>query len=311
MIEVPETGEGVVILGAHGTLGGQLAKVFPRALTFDRQDLDVTDQAATREKLSAIPNLSAIINCVAYNDVDGAETNRDAAFLLNATVPAQLAALAKSLHVTFVHYSTGYVFAGDQPTYTETAEPSPLSVYAESKHKGEQEVINSGASYYLIRTNVLFGPKGQSEASKPAFVDIMVNLSKKTNLIKVVEDETNSITYAPDLANTTKDLLTIGKPEGIYHIVNSGYASWYGLATQIFTDLGFAINNTAPAEGADTTPDGKNITLLPVAGTEFPRPAKRPARIVLENTKLLPLRPWQEALSEYLSETSINNSQNS
>jgi len=277
----------IVILGARGTLGQQLSLIFPNALTFDRAELDVTNEPAVRAKLSAIPNLSVVINCVAYNDVDGAETNKDAAFLLNATVPGQLAALCKSLGTVFVHYSTGYVFAGDQDSYAETDQPRAISVYAESKMKGEQAVSQTGGQYYIIRTNVLFGPKGQSDASKPSFVDIMVTLAKKTSEIKAVEDEINSITYAPDLAAATKSLLAAANPPGIYHIVNSGYASWYGLASQIFTDLGL------------------KITLLPVPGSEFPRPARRPARIVLQNNKLPALRPWQEALAEYLKTITI------
>lgn len=306
MIEIPEHGEGVVILGSHGTLGQQLATVFPAAHSFDRQDLDVTDNAAVRAKLSNIAGLCAVINCVAYNDVDGAESKRDTAFLLNATVPGQLAAYCKELNISFVHFSTGYVFPGSEDNYTETSQPQAISVYAESKLKGEQEVIAVKGQYYLIRTNVLFGSKGQGEASKPSFVDIMVNLSKKINVIKVVDDETNSITYASDLAATIKDLVTSARPEGIYHIVNTGSATWFELATQIFTDLGFTISNEVPSEGSDTTPDGKHITLLPVAGSEFPskeapRPAKRPARVVLQNTKLPTLRPWQEALKEYLN----------
>jgi dTDP-4-dehydrorhamnose reductase len=298
---IPDNGDGVVILGAAGTLGQQLGLVFPNALLLDRAELDVTDYAAVRAKLSSISDLSAVLNCVAYNDVDGAETNRDIAMKLNAEVPAKLAELCKELDVTLVHYSTGFVFDGTKDTYSEDDQTAPLSVYAESKAAGEQAVINSGAAYYLIRTNVLFGPKGASEASKPAFVDIMMNVAKKTNVIKVVDDETYSITYAPDLARSTKELLTGGQETGIYHIVNSGYASWYGLATELFTDLGFSIKTENPGEGSDTTPDGKNITLLPVPGTEFPRPAKRPARVVLNNTKLPALRSWQEALQEYLA----------
>lgn len=291
----------MVVLGAAGTLGQQLGIVFPNALLLDRAELDVTDYAAVRAKLSAIPNLSAVLNCVAYNDVDGAETNRDLAMKLNAEVPEKLGELCKELDVTLAHYSTGFVFDGQKDSYDEQDQTGPLSVYAESKAAGEQAVVNSGAAYYLIRTNVLFGPKGASEASKPAFVDIMINVAKKTNVIKVVNDETYSITYAPDLARATKELLTGGKETGIYHIVNSGYASWYGLATELFKELGYTISTKAPAEGADTTPDGQNITLLPVPGTEFPRPAKRPARVILNNTKLPALRSWQEALQEYLA----------
>ncbi len=301
MKPIPDNGDGVVVLGAAGTLGQQLGIVFPNALLLDRAELDVTDYAAVRAKLSAIPNLSAVLNCVAYNDVDGAETNRDLAMKLNAEVPEKLGELCKELDVTLAHYSTGFVFDGQNDSYDEDDQTGPLSVYAESKAAGEQAVINSGAHYYLIRTNVLFGPKGASEASKPAFVDIMINVAKKTNVIKVVNDETYSITYAPDLARATKELLTGGKETGIYHIVNSGYASWYGLATELFKELGYTISIKAPAEGADTTPDGQNITLLPVPGTEFPRPAKRPARVILNNTKLPALRSWQEALQEYLA----------
>lgn len=306
MNQVPENGDGVVILGAHGTLGQQLAQVFPKALAWDRTDLDVTDQSAARAKLSEVPNLAAVLNCVAYNDVDGAEAdeNREIAFLLNAAVPAQLAALCAELGAAFVHYSTGFVFRGDHESYIESDQPDPISVYAASKAEGERAVLDSGmatgGANYIIRTNVLFGPKGASEASKPAFVDIMAGLSKKTNLVKVVDDEVYSITYAPDLAAATKSLLTAGKDPGIYHIVNSGYSSWYGLATEVFRGLGLEINSALPEEGADTIPDGRTITVLPVPGTEFPRPAKRPARVVLANTKLPELRAWQDALSEYL-----------
>lgn len=306
MNKISENGDNAVILGAHGTLGQQLAHVFPKAHTFDRAQLDVTDFSAVREKLSSIEGLAVVFNCVAWNDVDGAEANRDGAFLLNETVPQNLAEICEDLGAVLVHYSTGFVFDGTQENYDEDAEPKPLSVYAESKYKGEQAVINSGASYYLIRTNVLFGPKGQSEASKPAFVDIMIALSKKTNLVKVVNDEIYSITYAPDLARATKILLAEKKPEGIYHIVNSGFASWYELATETFKGLGFNIITEVPADGSDTSPDGKNITVLPVLGTEFPRPAKRPSKVVLENTKLPALRSWQEALTEYLSTNTDN-----
>lgn len=301
MNQILENGDNVVILGAAGTLGQQLALQFPGAHCFDRAELDVTDFVATKAKLASIPNLAAVFNCVAWNDVDGAETNCDITFLLNATVPEKLAEMCKELGSVLVHYSTGFVFDGNQDSYQETATPKPLSVYAESKLAGEQAVQNSGANYYLVRTNVLFGPKGASEASKPAFVDIMMGLSKKTRQLKVVDDEVYSITYAPDLAAASKTLLVDEKPSGVYHIVNSGYASWYGLATELFTKMGFEVQSEALADGAETTPDGKTIIVIPVPGTEFPRPAKRPSRVVLENTKLPELRSWQEALAEYLA----------
>ncbi len=270
-----------LILGAKGMLGGQLHKLLPDAIAMDRGELDVTNAGAVREKLTHMKP-DCIINCVAFNDVDGAETKRDIAFLLNAEVVKNLATLANELDATLVHFSTGYVFDGAQDAYTENDMPHPLSVYAESKAAGEQEALKA-ARHYVIRTNVIFGPSGESEMSKKSFVDLMLGLAAKTDTIKAVSDEVNSITYAPDLAQATVAIIKGEAPYGIYHIINDGQASWYEFAKEIF-----AVKNLP-------------VTVIPVSSTEFPRPAKRPARIVLANTSFPRLRPWQEALHEYLS----------
>lgn len=269
----------IVILGAKGMVGQQLVKLLPDAFAFDREGLDVTNFDLLRSKLIEIKP-DVIINCVAYNDVDGAETNREQAFLLNFDVVKNLFKIANELNATLVHFSTGYVFHGMAEGYNEKAEPFALSAYAESKAAGEA-AAKFAKKYYLIRTNVVFGPPGTSEHSKKSFVDIMLSLSGKPEL-KVVNDETNSITYAPDLAKNVVELLKSNAPFGIYHIVNEGQATWYEFATEIFRQKGVAIK------------------LIPVPGTEFPRPAKRPVRVVLNNTKLPKLRTWQEALKEYL-----------
>jgi dTDP-4-dehydrorhamnose reductase len=160
--------------------------------------------------------------------------------------------------------------------------PSPLSVYARSKFGGEQRIAEAGAHAYIVRTAVIFGPKGESDLSKKSFVDLMRDLSEKRDTIQAVSDEINSVTYAPDLAAATKDLLD-GLPEpGIYHLTNRGSASWFDLAREIFRITGKAIN------------------LVPVPSTHFPRKALRPPKAVLYNTKLPELRPWQEALKEFL-----------
>lgn len=273
----------VIILGAKGMLGGELKKVFPGAVAWDREDIDATDTEGLRQKISSLTlQPSALINCVAFNDVDGAEERREVAFLLNGETPGRLAGLAKELGIPFVHFSSNYVFDGESGEYREDDAPQPLSAYGESKAAGERAVQQQGGRYYIVRTAVLFGPKGESELSKKSFIDIMLELSQKTDTVRAVSDEVNSVTFAKDLAEHVKMLVEGGSPAGIYHVTNSGQASWLDLAREIFSIT------------------GKDIKLEPVPSTEFPRKAIRPKKSVLLNTKLPTIRPWQVALREFL-----------
>ncbi len=265
-------------------LGGALLKVFNKeALGWDREEADATDFKNLKLKIENLKiKPTAVINCIAYNDVDGAEENQQTAFLLNEEVPKNLALICNELNIPFVHISTNYVFDGEKGEYVEADEPKPLSMYGKSKRAGELIVIGSCQKYYIVRTAVLFGEKGLSEKSKKSFVDIMLNLAKEKTQVKAVKDEINSITYIQDLAQGIKNLLDNKFPYGIYHITNSGSASWYEFAREIF--------------------DIKNIKieLLPVLASEFFRKAGRPKKAVLINTKLPPMRAWQEALKEFL-----------
>jgi len=262
-------------------------KLYPEAVGWDREDIDVLDYASLRAKIGSLGfTPDAIVNCVAFNDVDGAEDRPDRAFALNADFVAELAACARQLGVPLVHYSTNYVFDGVQGEYAEAGVPAPLSVYGRSKLRGEQLAAASGAWCYVVRTAVIFGPKGASGLSKKSFVDIMLDLSAKRDSIQVVSDEINSLTYAPDLAAATHGLLDALPLPGIYHLANSGAASWFHFAQEIFRIA------------------GRTVAVLPVPSTHFPRKAARPPKAVLLNTKLPPLRPWQAALAEFLGFTS-------
>jgi len=273
----------VLILGSKGALGGQLIKLYPEAVGWDREDIDVLDHPSLRAKIGSLDfTPDAIVNCVAFNDVDGAEDRPDRAFALNAGFVGELAGHAKDMGIPLVHYSTNYVFDGVQGEYAEADPPAPLSVYGRSKLRGEQLAAASGAWCYVVRTAVIFGPKGSSDLSKKSFVDIMLDLSAKRDTLQVVSDEINSLTYAPDLAAGTHRLLDALPPPGIYHLTNSGGASWFDFAREIFRI----------AE--------RNVTVLPVPSTHFPRKAARPPRAILLNTKLPPLRPWKAALAEFL-----------
>lgn len=258
-------------------------KLYPEAVGWDREDIDVLDFPAFTARVYSLGFLpDAVVNCVAFNDVDGAEDRPQAAHALNQTYPGQLAQFTARLGIPLVHYSTNYVFDGIKGEYQETDPPSPVSVYGHSKWAGEQRVAEAGGPHYIVRTAVIFGSKGESDLSKKSFVDLMRDLSSKRDTIEAVADEVNSITYAPDLAAATRDLLASQPPPGIYHRANSGAASWFELALEIFRIM------------------GKNINLLPVPSSHFPRKAHRPARAILKTTKLPPLRPWQEALKEFL-----------
>lgn len=275
----------VLVLGAKGTLGGQLMRLYPNATGWDREDVDVLDAAALRTRLDGLGFVpGAVINCVAFNDVDGAEDRPEQALALNAEFPGRLAQWTREKGVPLVHYSTNYVFDGKHGEYQEADPPAPLSNYGRSKWRGEQLVAENGGRWYVLRTAVIFGPKGESELSKKSFVDIMVDLSAKRDTIEAVSDEVNSVTYAVDLAAQTRDLLETAPAPGIYHVANSGSASWFDFAREIYRIT------------------GKGTTVLPVPSTRFPRKAMRPARAVLLNTKLPPLRPWQEALAAFLAQ---------
>ncbi len=274
----------VLILGAKGMLGGQLRKLYPEGTAWDREEIDATDFAALGRAILALrPAPEAMINCIAFNDVDGAEDNPGGAFLLNAEVPGELARLAAGMGIPLVHYSTNYVFDGERGEYDETGRPAPLSVYGRSKLGGEERVLAAGGEGYVVRTAVLFGPQGASSLSKRSFVELMLGLAATRDRIEAVADEINSVTYAPDLAAATARLLEARPGAGIYHLSNGGEASWCDFAREIFRF------------------SGKAVEVVPVAASRFPRKAARPRRAVLRNTRLPHLREWRDALAEYLA----------
>lgn len=272
----------IVILGAKGTLGSQLSLLYPDAICWDREDVDVLNFPALEARLRAAGSIEAVINCVAFNDVDGAETKPEAAFALNGDYVGRLARFCGSIDIPLVHYSTNYVFDGVAGEYLENDPPSPLSVYGQSKLRGEELAREGLSRHYVIRTAVIFGPKGPSDLSKRSFVELMVDLASKRDTIQAVSDEVNSITYAPDLAAATRDLLDGGAPYGTYHLANEGSASWYEMALKIF-------------EFTERKP-----TVVPVPGSTFPRAARRPAKAILRNTGAAPLRHWTAALEEFV-----------
>jgi len=282
----------ILILGAAGNLGGQLKKVFSNqdCQAWDRLDFDFLNFEELSKRLHTL-SPSVIINAAAYNAVDKCEENEAEAMLarrLNTELPGVLSDYCLSSQTLLIHYSTDYVFGGDgrlSGPYQETDKPSPLNVYGRTKFAGEQEIARralNGLDYYLIRTSKLFGPKGENPQAKPSFFDIMITLSLEKETIKAIDGERSCFTYTPDLAIATKSLVTDRPARGIYHLCNSGEATWYDGANYLFQAIGVTVN------------------LQALASADWPRPAVRPQYSALANHRRPSLRPWTEALDEYL-----------
>lgn len=278
----------ILILGAQGNLGTQLVQVFKdyEVLAWDRSEINLLDFESLIAKLDeAQPDL--VINAAAYNVVDKCESlaeEKDLAVKLNAELPSQIATWCHDNHKILVQYSTDYVFSGsdDKKEFNEADAPNPINVYGRTKADGELAVINSQADYYLIRVSKLFGPSGASEFSKKSFFDIMLDLANRNPELSVVDEELSCFTYTPDLAVATKKLIEGKQPFGIYHLINEGAITWYEAVLELKRIAGF------------------EAKVIPVSGDFLNRPAKRPKFSVLQNTKTLPLRSYQEALQEYL-----------
>ena len=181
----------LLILGAKGMLGGALTKVFAdwRPTLWDQQDLDISDeQAVDRKTMELQPKV--IINAAAYTNVDGCEQNNDLATRVNGLAVGYLAAAAKRIGATLVHYSTDYVFAGGKKEgYTESDKPNTVNFYGKSKLRGEKELQTNCRQYYLIRTSWLYGPGGKN------FVDTILKLAESNKEIKVVNDQFGKLIF--------------------------------------------------------------------------------------------------------------------
>ncbi len=272
----------ILILGRKGMLGRELAEIFKvghELVLWDREQIDITKREEVSRKIGGLAP-DVVINAAAYTAVDKAESEKDLAYKVNGCAVGFLATICKQTNALFVHFGTDYVFGGESHNgYKENHPYKPINMYGKSKALGEKMILDIEPQYYLIRTSWLFGKSGKN------FVETMLKLAADGKNIKVVNDQFGSPTYAKDLAKEVRKLVESKNPYGIYHITNSGFCSWYEFAAKIF-------------EFSGLKPD-----VRPVKSEEFITPAKRPTYSMLVNTKLPPMRPWEEALKDYLIET--------
>jgi dTDP-4-dehydrorhamnose reductase len=273
----------ILLIGSRGTLGSEFAKLVPKnniALA-DRPDFDVTDFESTKNFIHQ-HNFEVVINCSAYTNVDGAETDFDSAKLLNADAVKNLAEACRESNSTLIHFSTGMVFDGTNAEgYSEEALTNPVNKYGESKLLGEKAIQEVGGKYFIIRTEWLYG-KPATKTAKKSFVELMIELGK-SGKVKGVTDEIGKPTWAKDLAEATLELINSEQTSGIYHLINEGQASRLDWAKKIYQIMDM------------------DVECEEALGSSFQRAARRPNYELLNNTKLPKIRSWQEALEEYLN----------
>ena len=276
----------ILITGANGMVARatirHCAAIGDLVIALTRQELNIADGAQVSEAFER-EKPDAVINCAAYTDVDGAESNREASFQANALGVETLALSSKKINAAFVTISTDYVFDGlNTDFYTQRDTPNPISYYGESKLEGEIRARNAYARSVIVRSGWIYGAGGTN------FLSVMPALLAAGKPIKAISDSFGTPTSASDLAIRLRELAELDLP-GIYHVTNAGDGTSYaGFARKICEIKGFDAN-----------------LLETVSVNDLQRPAPRPvssklACLFSEKLGLAPLPDWETALAEFV-----------
>lgn len=280
----------VLVTGAAGMLGTDVCATAPPTVeALHAADIrgtpvmmDITDAGSVRETMQRIrPNV--VVHCAAYTNVDQAERDADSAFRVNAVGSWLVANACEAVGASLCYISTDFVFDGLSSTpYHEFSEPRPLNVYGASKLAGERAVALSCKRHWILRTAWLYGLHGKS------FVRTILERAFAGQTLSVVADQTGCPTYTADLARAIWEVV-LRAPYGTYHRTNAGSATWYDLAKAV-VDLARL-----------------NVGLVrPIPSRDWPSPVQRPRYSVLASLAasaagLQPMRPWREALQDFVS----------
>lgn len=257
----------ILLIGATGMLGRTWRSVLESlaadsAIEHDcpsHQELDLANPAALDRWVT--DRYRTVINCSAYTDVDGAESDPDLAMRINGDAVGGLAQRCAKTGAMLVHYSTDYVFNGQSKTPYRTDQPrDPINAYGRSKAAGEQAIEAAGGQHLIIRTSWLYAPWGNN------FVKTMLQLTQTRDQIRVVNDQWGRPTDVVKLAQNTAALLE-HDAGGIFHVTDGGECTWYDFAREI------------------VKLSGHHCRVEPCTSDEFPRPAPRPAYSVLDLTQ--------------------------
>ena len=278
----------ILITGAKGQLGSDVVSEATArghmVLAPSHGELDITDGTATEEYFR-INKPEAVIHCAAWTDVDGAEEHEAECRKVNVDGTYLLTEECRKLDIPIIYISTDYVFNGEGTNEWKVDSPvAPLNVYGKSKLDGET-VVRSYHRHFIVRISWVFGMNGKN------FIKTMLNLSKKTNVVRVVSDQFGSPTYTYDLAPLLCDMI-VSEKFGTYHAHNTGICSWYDVAVETFL---FA---------------GKTMTVESIKSDEYPMKAKRPFNSRMDTSSLTEagfaqLPDWTDAVQRYVSRLEI------
>jgi dTDP-4-dehydrorhamnose reductase len=278
----------LLVIGSKGMLGRDLMDALHSSFPDDEVvgwDIEEIDIQKEQESVSKIEKLrpDIVIHIAAYTDVDGCERDEEKAFAVNAEGTKYVALAASRCRAKLVYLSTDYVFDGNKrEPYVESDLPHPLNVYGRSKLQGEQYVQELVKNGLIIRTQWLYGRHGKN------FVDSILQQAKVKRALSIVNDQTGSPTYTADLAKAISVLIQFDV-QGIFHVANSDWCTWYAFGQAILNLSGM-----------------NEVKVMPISSEELGRPAVRPSYSVFNCQKLkektgLILRPWPEALKDYLA----------
>lgn len=278
----------ILVTGADGQLGKAIKEIASSFRVFDfifttRKELPLDDVAVLAAQVNYFQP-QYIINCAAYTAVDKAESEKETAYAINADAAAVLAKYCTENNARLLHISTDYVFDGNASVpYKEDAVTNPVTVYGNSKLKGEQLIQEYNRDAIIIRTAWVYAAWGKN------FVNTMLRLMKEKEQVSVVNDQVGSPTYAVDLANAVMYIIASQNWQpGIYHFSNEGEISWF--------DFAVAIKELSRSQ----------CSVNPIKSDAYPTPAKRPAYSVLDKTKIrqvyqLGIKDWKESLAACIS----------
>jgi dTDP-4-dehydrorhamnose reductase len=273
----------ILLTGGGGQVGTEFQRLAP-----GREQLDLADPDSIAAFVSSRP-WAAVINSGAYTAVDKAQTDPVTAWKVNALAPAAFAWATAQAGIPLIQLSTDYVFDGSKATaYVEDDPVGPVSVYGASKEAGEQAVRTGNPRHLILRTAWVVSPHGAN------FIKTMLRLAETRDHLTVVDDQRGCPTSATDIARTLATVVTRmaqddAAPAGTYHFVNSGDATWCGLAREVF---------------AQTQARGLTVpTVEAIPTSAYPTPARRPANSQLDTAKLtrdfgVEPRNWRTAISE-------------
>jgi len=283
----------IAITGANGQLGSDLVRelsVDYEVVPLTHEDIEIGDPESQRTVLSGIKP-DVLVNTAAFHNVPKCEEEKDTAYRVNGYALKELAMLCNGLGTYLIHISTDYVFDGSKgKPYVETDTPNPLNTYGISKLVGEIYIKNYSEDYAIVRVSGLYGLNPCRAKGGRNFVETMIYLAEQGKDIKVVDDQFITPTFTLDVARQMK-IIVKNHIQGIIHCTNEGETNWYEFARAIFRLSG--INANLSPRKSDPVVD-----------------IKRPFYSVLENKVLKNagvnvMRPWQEALKEYLSKKGL------